>query len=366
MRGLIAIVVGVSALGLLSSSASAAPASENDAFLAGYASAVLERELGLRAETLQVEDGVVTLRVGEIDDPTRTRLVETLVSIERIRRVRLLGPDETPPPGADMAGRSQEPEWTWDFLPPGDLFDPLTADPRWPHFSASYQNYVRSGDELGNVAAVSFGDVIPFLRRNGPSETTWELALHAGVFSIFDIDADSFDLINTDFMVGPALNVRRGRLSAMLRIFHQSSHLGDEFLLRRDTDRINLSYEAIDALLSWDAMGWLRLYGGGGVLVHREPDDLDRVSLQAGVELESPRTWLDGLLRPIFALDLQSLQENGWDLDLSARLGVQIESPRLRGRQLQVVLDYFQGRSPNGQFYDREIEYWSLGAHLHF
>jgi hypothetical protein len=152
----------------------------------------------------------------------------------------------------------------------------------------------------------------------------------------------------------------------MVRLFHQSSHLGDEFLLRRETDRINLSYEAVDALLSWDATGWLRLYGGGGALLRREPADLDRFSLQLGAEIESPRAWAEGLLRPVFALDVQSHEENDWDLDLSARLGLQIESARLAGRRLQILLDYFQGRSPNGQFFDREIESWSLGAHLHF
>lgn len=364
MRQSIPLFIALATLALAGTGVAETRSSEADAFLAGYASAVLERELGLRPETLQVDDGVVTLRVGDIDEATQGRMIETLASIESVRRVRILAPDEKPPPGIEMAGGPRESEW--DFLPPGDLFDPLVADPRWPHFSATYQNYVRTGDELGNVAAVSFGDVIPFLRHHGEGETTWELSLHAGVFSIFDIDAESFDLVNSDFMVGPALNVRRGNLSGMLRVFHQSSHLGDEFLLRRDTDRINLSYEAVDALLSWDAKEWLRLYGGAGVLVHREPADLDRVSFQAGAEFQSPRTWANGLLRPIFALDIQSLEENDWDFDVSARLGLQIESPRLAGRRLQILLDYFQGRSPNGQFFDNEIEYWALGAHLHF
>ncbi|HKJ24222.1 MAG TPA: DUF1207 domain-containing protein [Myxococcota bacterium] len=351
-------------LAVLLRATGAAADDPDDAYLAGYAAAVLERELGLEADTLQVEDGVLILRVPDLDDTERARLAETLATIPSLRRVRILGPDEQPPPGANLAGGPTES--SWQLVPPGDLFDPLLADPRWPHFSATYQRYVRSGDELGNVAAVSFGDVIPLVRHRGPGETRWELALHAAVFSIFDIDADSFDLINSDFMVGPALNVRHGPLSGMLRLYHQSSHLGDEFLLRRDTDRINLSYEAADALLSWRPAAWLRLYGGGGMLLRREPADLERASLQAGAEIESPRAWAGGLLRPVFALDVQSRQENDWDLDLSARLGVQVESPHLAGRRLQILLDYFQGRSPNGQFFDREIEYWALGAHLHF
>lgn len=340
-----------------------AAAGESDGYLAGYASAVIERQLGLRAETVHAEDAVLTVRVEDLGADERESLVAALATIEGVERVRILEPDEAPP-APRVVTHAGEP--AWDLLPPGDLFEPLQADPRWPHFSATYQRYVGSSEGLGNVAAVSFGDVIPFLRRNPAGETRWEISLHAAVFSIFDIDADSFDLINSDFLVGPSFSFRRGGVSGMLRLFHQSSHLGDEFLLRRETDRINLSYEALDALLSWDPRPWLRMYGGGGVLLRREPEDLDRVSLQFGLETYSPRTWAGGVLRPVFALDVQSHQENDWDVDWSARLGLQIESPRLASRRLQILVDYFQGRSPNGQFFDREIEYWALGAHLHF
>jgi hypothetical protein len=368
---LVARLLGRVMIAALCIGTSPGPARAGDAFLAGYASAVLERELGVEASAVAVEAGVLTVRVGELDDDERERLMDVLSALDGIEAVRILPAAEGT--GAAMVSTrsagplaGEEPEVPkWDLLPPGRLFDPLLADPRWPHFSASVQRYV-DNDELGNVAAVSFGDVIPLVRRTGSDGGSVELALHAAVFSIFDIDADSFDLINSDFLVGPALSARRGSVSGMLRLFHQSSHLGDEFLLRRSTDRINLSYEAVDALVSWDASAWLRLYAGGGWLLRREPADLARASAQVGLEARSPRTWGGGHLRPIFGFDVQSRAESDWDLDLSARLGFQIESDRLASRRLQVLLDYFQGRSPNGQFFDREIEYWALGAHLHF
>ncbi len=365
LRNALALALAIPSLAL------AAPPEPGDAYRAGYAAAVIERELGLRAESLQVEDGVLTVRISDLGPHERSHLASALGTIEGIERVRILGPDdpipadEAPTPAA-VTVQADDDEPKWDILPSGQLFEPLLADPRWPHFSASYQNYVSSKDGLGNVAAVSFGDVIPFARRARAGDGRFEIALHAAVFSIFDIDADSFDLINSDFLVGPAFTYRQGSVSAMLRVFHQSSHLGDEFLLRMDTDRINLSYEAVDMLVSWDPNSWLRIYGGWGVLLRREPEDLGRGSLQIGLEAQSPRTWAGGTLRPVFALDVQSRQESDWDLDISARTGLQIESPRLAGRKLQVLLDYFQGQSPNGQFFDRKIEYWALGAHLHF
>lgn len=86
-----------------------------------------------------------------------------------------------------------------------------------------------------------------------------------GVFSIFDLNADSSDLINSDFFVGLPISARYGPLSAQVRVFHQSSHLGDEFLLRGPVDRINLSYEGADLRLSVKPWNWLRFYAGGVV-----------------------------------------------------------------------------------------------------
>jgi Protein of unknown function (DUF1207) len=49
----------------------------------------------------------------------------------------------------------------------GSLFEPLIADPRWPHFSVAYQNYL--GDqELNNVASVTFGESIALYRNRAP------------------------------------------------------------------------------------------------------------------------------------------------------------------------------------------------------
>ena len=32
----------------------------------------------------------------------------------------------------------------------------------------------------------------------------------------------------------------------------------------------------------------------------------------------------------------------------------------------RVLLEYFRGRSPNGQFYRDKVEYLGLGVHFHF
>ena len=128
------------------------------------------------------------------------------------------------------------------LLPTGHLFKPLLADPRWAHFSAAYRNYQSSNFDGRDIGSVSFGETIPFYRSNfGRSSAQWEAGLQAGVFSDFNLNASSSDLVNTDFIVSTYSSVRTGQFSAFGRLFHQSSHLGDEFLLRQLTSKFERS-----------------------------------------------------------------------------------------------------------------------------
>ena len=364
---------------LLTASAAVAAPSE-DSFIAGYAAAVLEREFSLTAQTLRVQDGVITLSAADLGAADRARVVAQLEKIRGVKRVVVLEPGVAPPPGvAPLPGVSPpassvtppgaaEPlqivsEWQVGVLPGGVLFKPLVADPRWPHFAAAWQHYF--GDkQLQDVGAVSFGESFSFYRdRIGGA--WWEIGLHAGVFSVFDLNAESADLVNADYMVGLPLTLRYEDFTAMFRIFHQSSHLGDEFLLRTRTNRINLSYESIDLKLSYEFGDLLRLYAGGGYLFHQTPSNIDPFSVQYGIEFRSPWPERTSRWRPLVAVDVQHREENGWSADVSARAGIEIDGVLLT-RKLQLLLEYFNGHSPNGQFYKDKIQYIGLGTHFHF
>jgi hypothetical protein len=254
-------------------------------------------------------------------------------------------------------------EFQAGLLPGGVLFKPLIADPRWPHFAASWQRYTHDR-QLTDVTSVSFGESFA-LYRDRIGRGWWEVDLHAGVFAVFDLDSASFDLVNADYLVGIPLSYRYGAFSAIFRLFHQSSHLGDEFLLRTRSNRVNLSYESIDLRLSYEVADAVRLYWGGGYLFNQEPSNLDPVSAQYGLELTSPWPGPDARWRPIGAVDIQHREENNWSADVSARAGIQIEGV-LATRKLQILFEYFNGHSPNGQFYKDRVEYFGIGTHFHF
>jgi len=256
------LAVAVLILSVISLTAGAAP---DDRYLAGYAAAVLETRFGLPSRELQVENGKLRLRSADLQGQDTGEVLASLRAIDGLE-VELIGtPTEarsvsssakpTPLPSATLSE-------TTGWLPRAALFDPLIADPRWPRFSATLQFY-QHDEELGTVGAPNFGAAIPFYGWRGLG-IDWQAGLHAGVFSIFDLNADSSDLINSDFFVALPISARHGPLSAQVRLFHQSSHLGDEFLLRNRVDRINLSYEGADLRLSVKPWDWLRFYAGGG------------------------------------------------------------------------------------------------------
>jgi hypothetical protein len=269
----------------------------------------------------------------------------------------------TPLPEAEAPTRRRFGHLRPGIMPGGDLFGPLIADPRWPHFSVGYQYYIND-PTFKDIGAVSFGETFTVYRLQAGGGW-WEVGIQAGVFAIFDLDASSFDLINADYLAAVTAAYRYGQFSALGRVSHQSSHLGDEFLLRSTRPaRVNLSYESVDIKLSYEFDN-VRLYGGGGYLFDAEPPDLEPWSLQAGLEFRSHWPSLESRWRPIAGVDLQSREENDWDIDLSVRAGIQIDGV-LASRAIQLLVEYFHGHSTNGQFFRRKVDYIGVGVHFHF
>ena len=99
----------------------------DDAWIAGYASAILERDFDARGK-VDVRQGVLTLSEDTLQDKDRDKVIAALSRIKGVRQVVILaGGANHPAPGPATGGG-------WSLLPEERLFEPLLADPRWPHF----------------------------------------------------------------------------------------------------------------------------------------------------------------------------------------------------------------------------------------
>lgn len=347
-------------LGLLFQCAGAA-AEGTDEYIAGYAAALVEHEFHLPGTHIQVDQGSVTVYVKRLgaEDPSKiAAAVETIPGV--VRATVREGEPERRRDAPSAQAVTAEPESK--FLPRGLLFDPLHADPRWPHFSASY-HWLSSGRQF----ASSFGESFAFYRNAAPFHGQWELGMQAGVFGIFDTQRSSIDLINADYNVGLLASYRADKFSGFIRIHHQSSHLGDEFILNNpQVTRVNLSFEEVDLKLSYDLTTWLRIYGGLGTLIRADPRGLGRHTSQGGAEFKSPWTLFEGKLRPIAYADFQANARTNWRVGQSIRGGFQFENAVIGDRKLQVLAEYYSGPSPNGQLYTQQVEWIGMGIHLWF
>jgi hypothetical protein len=341
----------------------------DDAYIAGYAVAVLEHEFNVPNAVLQVQRGVVVVdgSLGLVDRQKVVAALETIPGVVRVDVQEGATLPTVPPVPSQVAVQTELPKPESKFLPRGLLVSPFHADPRWPHFSVA-SRHLSYGREPSRSGSANFGETFALYRNAAPLAGQWEIALQAGVFSIFDMNAGSNDLVNADYTVGLLTSYRTGPFSGFIRVHHQSSHLGDEFILnsRVPVNRVNVSYEDVDLKISYDLASWFRIYGGGGVIVTGDPKELQGGTSQGGAELTSPWTFWDGKIRPVIYSDFQAREGSNWKIASSVKAGLQFENARIGDRKIQVLAEYFGGPSPNGQFYSQNTEWFGIGIHLYY
>ena len=255
------------------------------------------------------------------------------------------------------------------------LFAPLVADPRQPTNSAA----LRFGDKvIGDiVGAVSLGDDFPVFRWLNVWRWNGDLqiGIEAGIWAVFNYKNiphrqkhETCELVNTDFLVGLPLTYAFDRWSFRLRIYHISSHLGDEFLCNHHGEvkkRKNPSMEAIDFFSSYQFSSHLRGYFGPGVVFHSDPSfHIKPLYIQYGAELRILGSKFDYHRlygTPFFAIHLENWQQRNWDLDMTMKLGYEISKLQGIGRKMRVYVDYHHGYSYEGQFFNERTQYGEFG-----
>ncbi len=265
-----------------------------DEFLAGYIASILERDLHWKRSsyTLKIVNGIATLTLFEDDSMRRAAADKQLRSIDGLQGISIVvKPADAGKPAAasSFMGITAEAE----AFPVGDLFRPLIADPKQPQFFVSVNRF-RSLGVRYTMASVGFGETFGLYRFFGNREGNGlQLSVEGALFAQFNLNTPSYDLINADYTIGIPVTYRHGNDSLRFRIYHQSSHLGDEFLQSvNPPERVNLSYEAVELIYSREWLGW-RVYGGGEYLIHKEPADLKPMSAHWGLEYRdsTPLVW---------------------------------------------------------------------------
>lgn len=334
----------------------------SDDYLAGYVTSILEQKLGWSRDSFRVgvHGGVATVVLAERNQDRIDAAQKALAEVEGLQAAEITA--EGPRPAETIQARFKSERINF---PVGDPFKPLLADPKQPQFFFSFLR-MKAANTRANVAAVGYGENFGLVKWLGerPGDGT-QISLNAGLFAQFNLSTPSANLVNADYTVGLALSKRVGSWSGRLNVYHLSSHLGDEFILDDpNIERVNLSLIGAEALASYDWEHW-RVYGGGGYLLHRNPEDIQRGLARVGMEYRATeRLWELG--RPVAGLDVHSIEAQDWDTGISFKAGFEFGQPEPGRRSARLLAEAYKGFAPFGQFYNTEIQYYGMGFYLGF
>ena len=241
-------------------------------------------------------------------------------------------------------------------------FRRLIADPRHVQLGINY--YRLQGRDTSDVA---LGHSWGMARWYSHDDCwMWQWNLEAMAYSRFTVGGSVNEFETVDFFANLPLAVRHDAFSAQAMLFHESSHLGDDYI-RRTTDRgFRYSLEGLKTTVSYEPAPWARVYGGMTYLLHVVPIP-QRRAFQGGFELTSKDLELSRKypVRVFLAQDLQSNENVKWNLNSRSVMGVNLGFHDVP-RYMRIYVGYFDGHSPYGQFFARREHYADLGVSLHF
>ena len=244
------------------------------------------------------------------------------------------------------------------FLPGNSLYAPYLADPRRPAFSISQQRVEGAGiQDVGDQrTGIQIGSRFGLARWGAGA---FGLDAEVGFLGAFD-DESSTDNIGWDGLFGFDLVWQpRDTLTLRLGAAHDSAHVGDELIERTGRTRLDYTREELRLGASLSLTPAWRSYAElAWAYTLRNEDVMEPGRWQAGLEFDAARGREDSF-HPYWAVDVSGFEEDDWEPNLAAQLGVVRHSSG--GGILRAGLEVVSGRSPLGEFSQDRETYLALG-----
>ena len=247
--------------------------------------------------------------------------------------------------------------WCWQLLPNNLIYTSYLAGPKEPRLATVWYDDTgpspipgRGGEENGWLWDSTLGGRVSVLRYGSNTELHpqgFEMQLEGAAFVRLD-PGDDRDLRSADYRFGIPLVYGIGRWQTKLAYYHNSAHIGDEFLIKyKNFDRVNYVRDVIVFGNSYYMYDWLRLYGEVGWSFFNAGGSKPW-EFQFGTELIQARpTGIRGA--PFFAVNGMTRQELNWGGNVCTQVGW-----AWRGYQseklFRIGFEYLYGSDPQYEF----------------
>lgn len=256
------------------------------------------------------------------------------------------------------------PNHRFNYLPKTLLWQPPLAnhyEPRsWIKFLSLDSKDVSPGAESGAVTDFNLGATFGVFRMApaGSPDDGFQLDIF-GVASSRFISLE--DATATDFRAGVPLTFARGLWSFKVAYEHTSTHVGDEFLVRNNVPLRDGIREDIAFGVAYWLRDNVRLYGVFAHAIHisaLEPNpDPERFYFGAEWSRPYPTGWCG---QPFAAIDVDLRGDQDYSPNVTAQVGWQWLAEAARPG-MRLTLEYYDGRTPFGQFMDRHENWFAFG-----
>ena len=274
-----------------------------------------------------------------------------------------------------------------EWFPKGHLFSPILLDPleaqvygsAMPYFSTTGERKVgrtetdtRDKDlNQGTVVPFAFGFHKPFYRVTTAPGQAHEWGLDVGSFTQFQVFNDTtrfakkpgqlvYKIINNDYKLSFWYNLRKGRNSYRVRLYHLSSHLGDDYIVRYQLNFYtpnSVNYELLDFTVSRDLPIGLRVYGNLGACL-RGQSERERFNAEVGAYYRQPGNKRQ---RIVGGIDAKFWQQTNFRPGIHAGIGYELGRST---QNLTALLDMYYGYRPYGQYEYQTVSWVGIGLYF--
>jgi hypothetical protein len=208
---------------------------------------------------------------------------------------------------------------------------------------------------------VVLGENFPLVGLKGGSRPI-VLGIGSQVYGRFSLNDPKSALISTDWVVGINTTAALGAWVLTLEVYHESSHLGDEYGDRFPADRLDWTREVLGAWASYGAGSWRFTTGTSYVLV--DELNLPAVAGAVGIDFRGrPRRFLGGDVRPVAGIFTQAGAATRWRVSTSAKLAVAFATAG-ESHDISLGIIAHDGLSTQRQFFRQESRY--VGVEVRF
>jgi len=244
--------------------------------------------------------------------------------------------------------------WCWQLMPNNLIYTSYLAGPKEPRIGSSVYDDTEpalvGGGREGWLWDTTLGGRASILRYGSDTVVHpqgFEVQIEGAAFVRLDPE-DERDLRSADYRFGVPLVYGVGRWQTKFAYYHNSAHLGDEFMLKHPTyPRINYVRDCLVWGNSWYPLDWLRLYGEVGWAFYNAGGS-EPWELQGGCELIQARP-TGGRGAPFLAVNGMSRQELDWGGNVCVQAGWAWRGRRSE-KLYRVGFEYLYGSDPQYEF----------------